>query len=194
MEKKSAGFHNTNQLNFRSVCDCDNVSEKPPTNFNKRRKVSFSKINPFTNLESLNKTENLQEHDNCIKNSPKLKEKKNSVRKFSRRRNLSYKERKSKRLMSNERERERNRYLTDAFKSLQRVIPYEERLRELSKIETLIFAKNYIKSLTNTILRMNGLPIFYHLPAQDEEKSICLTKAIKCITSANKISKLNAQS
>ncbi|XP_042293486.1 class A basic helix-loop-helix protein 15 [Sceloporus undulatus] len=73
----------------------------------------------------------------------------------------SSKDRRLRRLESNERERQRMHKLNNAFQALREVIPHVRAENKLSKIETLTLAKNYIKSLTSTILRMsNG-----HLPA-----------------------------
>lgn len=70
------------------------------------------------------------------------------------------KDRRLRRLESNERERQRMHNLNNAFQALREVIPHVRAENKLSKIETLTLAKNYIKSLTSTILRMsNG-----HLP------------------------------
>ncbi|XP_048350513.1 class A basic helix-loop-helix protein 15 [Sphaerodactylus townsendi] len=72
----------------------------------------------------------------------------------------SNKDRRLRRLESNERERQRMHNLNNAFQALREVIPHVRAENKLSKIETLTLAKNYIKSLTSTILRMsNG-----HLP------------------------------
>ncbi|XP_053132548.1 class A basic helix-loop-helix protein 15 [Hemicordylus capensis] len=72
----------------------------------------------------------------------------------------SSKERCMRRLESNERERQRMHKLNNAFQALREVIPHVRAENKLSKIETLTLAKNYIKSLTSTVLRMsNG-----HLP------------------------------
>ncbi|XP_077172828.1 class A basic helix-loop-helix protein 15 [Paroedura picta] len=72
----------------------------------------------------------------------------------------SSKDRRMRRLESNERERQRMHNLNNAFQALREVIPHVRAENKLSKIETLTLAKNYIKSLTSTILRMsNG-----HLP------------------------------
>ncbi|XP_062999380.1 class A basic helix-loop-helix protein 15 [Elgaria multicarinata webbii] len=72
----------------------------------------------------------------------------------------SSRDRRLRRLESNERERQRMHKLNNAFQALREVIPHVRAENKLSKIETLTLAKNYIKSLTSTILRMsNG-----HLP------------------------------
>ncbi|XP_067912678.1 class A basic helix-loop-helix protein 15 [Heterodontus francisci] len=66
----------------------------------------------------------------------------------------SARERNLRRIESNERERQRMHNLNNAFQALREVIPHVEADRKLSKIETLTLAKNYIKSLTSTILGM----------------------------------------
>ncbi|XP_012860867.1 class A basic helix-loop-helix protein 15 [Echinops telfairi] len=60
------------------------------------------------------------------------------------------------RLESNERERQRMHKLNNAFQALREVIPHVRADKKLSKIETLTLAKNYIKSLTATILTMSS--------------------------------------
>ncbi|KAI5945399.1 class A basic helix-loop-helix protein 15 [Manis javanica] len=61
-----------------------------------------------------------------------------------------------RRLESNERERQRMHKLNNAFQALREAIPHVRADRKLSKIETLTLAKNYIKSLTATILAMSS--------------------------------------
>ena len=73
-----------------------------------------------------------------------------------RRKGVSNKERNSRRLESNERERMRMHSLNDAFQGLREVIPHVNLDRKLSKIETLTLAKNYIKALSNVICDMRG--------------------------------------
>lgn len=46
--------------------------------------------------------------------------------------------------------------LNNAFQALREVIPHVRADKKLSKIETLTLAKNYIKSLTATILTMSS--------------------------------------
>ncbi|XP_075755628.1 class A basic helix-loop-helix protein 15 [Pelodiscus sinensis] len=70
------------------------------------------------------------------------------------------KDRHLRRLESNERERQRMHKLNNAFQALREVIPHVRAENKLSKIETLTLAKNYIKSLTSTILQMSS----GHLP------------------------------
>ncbi|NXF71023.1 BHA15 protein, partial [Sclerurus mexicanus] len=75
----------------------------------------------------------------------------------------SAKDRRLRRLESNERERQRMHKLNNAFQALREVIPHVRAENKLSKIETLTLAKNYIKSLTSIILNMsNG-----HFPAAE---------------------------
>ncbi|XP_024064236.1 class A basic helix-loop-helix protein 15 [Terrapene carolina triunguis] len=71
------------------------------------------------------------------------------------------KDRHLRRLESNERERQRMHKLNNAFQALREVIPHVRAENKLSKIETLTLAKNYIKSLTSTILHMSS----GHLPS-----------------------------
>lgn len=61
-----------------------------------------------------------------------------------------------RRLESNEWERQRMHKLNNAFQALREVIPHVRADKKLSKIETLTLAKNYIKSLTATILTMSS--------------------------------------
>uniref|UniRef100_A0A6J0UAF7 Class A basic helix-loop-helix protein 15 n=1 Tax=Pogona vitticeps TaxID=103695 RepID=A0A6J0UAF7_9SAUR len=68
----------------------------------------------------------------------------------------SSKDRRLRRLESNERERQRMHKLNNAFQALREVIPHVRAENKLSKIETLTLAKNYIKSLTSTILSMSN--------------------------------------
>ncbi|XP_074014825.1 class A basic helix-loop-helix protein 15 [Numenius arquata] len=68
----------------------------------------------------------------------------------------SNKERRLRRLESNERERQRMHKLNNAFQALREVIPHVRAENKLSKIETLTLAKNYIKSLTSIILHMSN--------------------------------------
>nr|XP_031289193.1 class A basic helix-loop-helix protein 15 [Camelus dromedarius] len=65
-------------------------------------------------------------------------------------------ERAGPRCESNERERQRMHKLNNAFQALREVIPHVRADKKLSKIETLTLAKNYIKSLTATILTMSS--------------------------------------
>ncbi|NWS71380.1 BHA15 protein, partial [Crotophaga sulcirostris] len=66
------------------------------------------------------------------------------------------KDRRLRRLESNERERQRMHKLNNAFQALREVIPHVRAESKLSKIETLTLAKNYIKSLTSIILNMSN--------------------------------------
>ena len=76
-------------------------------------------------------------------------------KKGSRRRKVvSARERNSRRLESNERERMRMHSLNDAFQSLRNSIPHVHAERKLSKIETLTLAKNYIGALSNMVVEL----------------------------------------
>ncbi|XP_053550443.1 class A basic helix-loop-helix protein 15 [Bombina bombina] len=66
------------------------------------------------------------------------------------------KEHSVRRLESNERERQRMHKLNNAFQALREVIPHVRAEKKLSKIETLTLAKNYINTLTATILNMSS--------------------------------------
>ncbi|XP_012666303.1 class A basic helix-loop-helix protein 15 [Otolemur garnettii] len=84
-----------------------------------------------------------------------------------------------RRLESNERERQRMHKLNNAFQALREVIPHVRTDKKLSKIETLTLAKNYIKSLTATILTMSsgrlpglegqGPKLYQHLQQQQQQ-------------------------
>uniref|UniRef100_A0A672TUX2 Basic helix-loop-helix family member a15 n=1 Tax=Strigops habroptila TaxID=2489341 RepID=A0A672TUX2_STRHB len=77
----------------------------------------------------------------------------------------------TKKLESNERERQRMHKLNNAFQALREVIPHVRAENKLSKIETLTLAKNYIKSLTSIILNMsNG-----HFPLQPKHLQLANT-------------------
>ena len=78
-----------------------------------------------------------------------------------RRKTMNPRERNSRRLESNERERVRMHLLNDAFEELREVVPHIRLRRRLSKIETLALAKNYIKALTNVICEVRGEPAEY---------------------------------
>ncbi|KAM8961377.1 class A basic helix-loop-helix protein 15 [Pelodytes ibericus] len=66
------------------------------------------------------------------------------------------KEHSIRRLESNERERQRMHKLNNAFQALREVIPHVRAEKKLSKIETLTLAKNYINTLTATILNLTS--------------------------------------
>ncbi|KAM8836868.1 class A basic helix-loop-helix protein 15 isoform 1-T4 [Spinachia spinachia] len=66
------------------------------------------------------------------------------------------KERSARRLESNERERQRMHKLNNAFQALREAIPHVNTDKQLSKIETLTLAKNYIKALTTIVVDMSG--------------------------------------
>lgn len=86
-----------------------------------------------------------------------------------------------RRLESNERERQRMHTLNNAFQALREVIPHVRADKKLSKIETLTLAKNYIKSLTATILTMSsgrlpgldgpGPKLYQHYQQQQQQQS-----------------------
>ncbi|KAJ1096830.1 hypothetical protein NDU88_001961 [Pleurodeles waltl] len=77
------------------------------------------------------------------------------------------KEHTTRRLESNERERQRMHKLNNAFQALREVIPHVRAEKKLSKIETLTLAKNYINTLTATVLNLsNGF-----LPAKEGNSS-----------------------
>lgn len=73
-----------------------------------------------------------------------------------RRKVVSARERNSRRLESNERERMRMHSLNDAFQSLRNSIPHVHAERKLSKIETLTLAKNYIGALSNMVVNLKS--------------------------------------
>ncbi|KAH3871702.1 hypothetical protein DPMN_034913 [Dreissena polymorpha] len=73
-----------------------------------------------------------------------------------RRKGGSARERNMRRIESNERERQRMHSINDAFEGLRTVIPHINMGRKLSKIETLMLAKNYIKALTNVVCDLRG--------------------------------------
>ncbi|XP_033103723.1 protein lin-32-like isoform X2 [Anneissia japonica] len=79
---------------------------------------------------------------------------KKSKKHSRRRKSYNARERNTRRLESNERERQRMHSLNDAFQCLRNVIPHVHCQRKLSKIETLTLAKNYIDALTNTVVRL----------------------------------------
>ncbi|XP_006637423.2 class A basic helix-loop-helix protein 15 [Lepisosteus oculatus] len=66
------------------------------------------------------------------------------------------KERRARRLESNERERQRMHKLNNAFQALREAIPHVKAEKKLSKIETLTLARNYIRSLTAIVLGVSG--------------------------------------
>ncbi|XP_055338903.1 protein dimmed-like [Paramacrobiotus metropolitanus] len=86
-----------------------------------------------------------------------------------RRTTLNARERNLKRLESNERERIRMHSLNDAFSALRDVIPHVQRQKNLSKIETLTLAKNYIMALSNIICDMRSEPKPFQV--KDEESA-----------------------
>ena len=86
-----------------------------------------------------------------------------------RRKSMSARERNSRRLESNERERVRMHLLNDAFQELREVVPHIRLGRRLSKIETLALAKNYIKALTNVICEIRGEPATYDMVGKTDD-------------------------
>ncbi|XP_030068755.1 class A basic helix-loop-helix protein 15 [Microcaecilia unicolor] len=74
----------------------------------------------------------------------------------SRKASAGAKQHNARRLESNERERQRMHKLNNAFQALREVIPHVRAEKKLSKIETLTLAKNYINTLTTTILDMSS--------------------------------------
>ncbi|CAH2307111.1 class A basic helix-loop-helix 15 [Pelobates cultripes] len=79
-----------------------------------------------------------------------------SVKSKRRKQSSSGKEHSVRRLESNERERQRMHKLNNAFQALREVIPHVRAEKKLSKIETLTLAKNYINTLTATIINMTS--------------------------------------
>ncbi|KAM3917153.1 class A basic helix-loop-helix protein 15 [Leptodactylus fuscus] len=97
--------------------------------------------------------------DKCYVYKEKSKSKSQEAGKSSNRRKRSLsqgKEHSIRRLESNERERQRMHKLNNAFQALREVIPHVRAEKKLSKIETLTLAKNYINTLTATILNMSS--------------------------------------
>ena len=94
---------------------------------------------------------------------------KGTRRTVRRRKGVNARERNSRRLESNERERMRMHSLNDAFQGLREVIPHVRLGRKLSKIETLTLAKNYVKALTNVICEGRGEePAYPNLDNEEE--------------------------
>lgn len=81
-------------------------------------------------------------------------------------------DRNTRRLESNERERIRMHSLNDAFQSLREVIPHVSLERRLSKIETLTLAKNYIIALTDVICNQNENSTKKQLPTLPQLLSV----------------------
>ncbi|XP_072273938.1 class A basic helix-loop-helix protein 15 [Pyxicephalus adspersus] len=106
-------------------------------------------------------TSSEDDNDKCFVYKERSKGKSQESGKSARkRRQMSQgKEHSIRRLESNERERQRMHKLNNAFQALREVIPHVRAEKKLSKIETLTLAKNYINTLTATILNMSsGFP------------------------------------
>ncbi|KAM4525261.1 class A basic helix-loop-helix protein 15 isoform 2-T4 [Odontesthes bonariensis] len=86
------------------------------------------------------------------------------------------KERSTRRLESNERERQRMHKLNNAFQALREAIPHVKTDKKLSKIETLTLAKNYIKALTTIVLDMSGAC----LPAGEVPSEASAARLLQC--------------
>ena len=95
-----------------------------------------------TRGDSQNKSE--EEEDESGSRSSQDKPYNGTGRRRTTRSSMNARERNIKRLESNERERQRMHSLNDAFQGLREVIPHVQRNRNLSKIETLSLARNYI--------------------------------------------------
>lgn len=119
-------------------------------------------------------TSSEDDNDKCFVYKERSKGKsQDSEKSMRKKRQMSQgKEHSARRLESNERERQRMHKLNNAFQALREVIPHVRAEKKLSKIETLTLAKNYINTLTATILNMsNGC-----LPAAQENGSVGGTK------------------
>ncbi|XP_075687503.1 class A basic helix-loop-helix protein 15 [Rhinoderma darwinii] len=104
-------------------------------------------------------TSSEDDNDKCYVYKEKSKSKSQEPGKSSSRRkkhSSQGKEHSVRRLESNERERQRMHKLNNAFQALREVIPHVRAEKKLSKIETLTLAKNYINTLTATILNMSS--------------------------------------
>ncbi|RDD38291.1 Class A basic helix-loop-helix protein 15 [Trichoplax sp. H2] len=66
----------------------------------------------------------------------------------------------ARRLLINERERQRMHNLNEAYEELRKVVPKPSPDKKLSKIETLLLAQNYITALTEMLINSTG----HHLP------------------------------
>ncbi|KAG7302699.1 hypothetical protein JYU34_012650 [Plutella xylostella] len=87
-----------------------------------------------------------------------------------RRGGVSSRERNLRRLESNERERQRMHSLNRAFDGLRRVLPHVRlERRNLSKLETLTLATNYVKSLTNLVCVLRGAEFRYKFNDSDDD-------------------------
>lgn len=97
-----------------------------------------------------------------------------------RRKGVSARERNSRRLESNERERMRMHTLNDAFQNLRNIIPHVRAERKLSKIETLTLAKNYILALSDMVVGLKA-----DLDRLSTEHGIDITRALQIIGDNN---------
>ncbi|XP_068102900.1 class A basic helix-loop-helix protein 15 [Hyperolius riggenbachi] len=107
-------------------------------------------------------TSSEDDNDKCFVYKERSKGKSQEPGKTRKRRQSSQgKEHSVRRLESNERERQRMHKLNNAFQALREAIPHVRAEKKLSKIETLTLAKNYISTLTATILNMSSgcLPV-----------------------------------
>ncbi|KAM4631527.1 class A basic helix-loop-helix protein 15 isoform 1-T2 [Discoglossus pictus] len=96
------------------------------------------------------------EEDTDYKDNSKGKNQEGLKKTNKKKKSGSGKEHSIRRLESNERERQRMHKLNNAFQALREVIPHVRAEKKLSKIETLTLAKNYINTLTSTILNMSS--------------------------------------
>ncbi|XP_071954760.1 uncharacterized protein [Antedon mediterranea] len=146
----------------------ESTSEQPPTtnqywyrnnNNNNSTSVETTRGGKRT-LDRTNSVDgsNDGEGSSCSSNAgdedPESMSPKKSKKHSRRRKTYNARERNTRRLESNERERQRMHSLNDAFQCLRNVIPHVHCQRKLSKIETLTLAKNYIDALTNTVVRL----------------------------------------
>ncbi|KAG8433065.1 hypothetical protein GDO86_017370 [Hymenochirus boettgeri] len=105
------------------------------------------------------KTSSEEDTDKCLSYKEKRKgenEEQIKISSKTKSETTNGKEHSVRRLESNERERQRMHKLNNAFQALREVIPHVRAEKKLSKIETLTLAKNYINTLTATILNMSS--------------------------------------
>ncbi|XP_044130406.1 class A basic helix-loop-helix protein 15 [Bufo gargarizans] len=122
-----------------------------------RRRLEIDLEEEEESLEQQTSSED--DNDKCYVYKEKSKSKSHEPGKSSNRRkrpSSQGKEHSTRRLESNERERQRMHKLNNAFQALREVIPHVRAEKKLSKIETLTLAKNYINTLTATILNMSS--------------------------------------
>ncbi|XP_069838092.1 class A basic helix-loop-helix protein 15 [Dendropsophus ebraccatus] len=111
----------------------------------------------FEEEESLEQqTSSEDDNDKCYVYKEKNKSQEPGSSNRRKRQSSQGKEHSVRRLESNERERQRMHKLNNAFQALREVIPHVRAEKKLSKIETLTLAKNYINTLTATILNMSS--------------------------------------